>query len=256
VERAAEHHGCEITYAVRGAGPTVLFVLGVGVHGDGWLPQIEEVTAGHMCLTFDNRGMGRSLPSGTPVTVEQTAEDARAVLNAELIGSTPEVGQSLADLVALQVALSFRDRVRSLSLLRTFPSGWAAAPLTLRMIWLGLRSRVGARRKRRRSFLRLVLPAGQDPRKAGLADRLAVLFGHDLADQTPIIRGQPRAMRAANLEGRLSELAVVPTQVVSARHDPIAPPRAGRRLQNGIPGPRYVKAADASHDLPGPRSGT
>jgi pimeloyl-ACP methyl ester carboxylesterase len=57
-------------------------------------------------------------------------------------------------------------------------------------------------------------------------------------------------MRAADATPRLAELAGVPTLVVSAAHDPIAPPRAGRALAAGIPGARYVEMPDASHGAP------
>ena len=33
--------GCYLHYTVRGSGPPVLFIQGVGVQGDGWLPQIR-----------------------------------------------------------------------------------------------------------------------------------------------------------------------------------------------------------------------
>jgi hypothetical protein len=39
-----EHRGCRLSYQVRGDGPPVLFIQGVNIHGDGWLPQIIEVT--------------------------------------------------------------------------------------------------------------------------------------------------------------------------------------------------------------------
>jgi pimeloyl-ACP methyl ester carboxylesterase len=38
--------------------------------------------------------------------------------------------------------------------------------------------------------------------------------------------------------------------VLSAAHDPIAPPRYGRALAEGIQDARYVEFADASHGLP------
>jgi len=31
-----EHRGCRLSYNVRGDGPSMLFIQGVGVHGDGW----------------------------------------------------------------------------------------------------------------------------------------------------------------------------------------------------------------------------
>lgn len=256
-QRNLDHRGCRFVYDVQGKGSPVLLIQGVGVHGDGWRPQVAALSARFSCLTFDNRGMGRSQPAGAPVTVEQMAEDAAALMDAEGWESAHVVGHSLGGLVALHLALSARPRVRSLALLCTFAGGRDAAPLTARMVWLGLRSRVGTRRMRRRAFLRLVMPPGTvaDVDPDGMAERLAPLFGHDLADQPPIVDAQLAAMRAYDATPRLGELAGVPTLVVSAVHDPIAPPRAGRVLADGIPGARSVEMADASHGVPIHRAG-
>jgi pimeloyl-ACP methyl ester carboxylesterase len=251
--RTVECAGCRIVYDVRGPGtsPPVLFIQGVGLHGDGWLPQTEALADHFRCLTFDNRGMGRSEFSGA-VTVEQMAADALAILDAEKIESAHVVGHSLGGLVALHLALAARPRVRSLALLCTFAGGRAAAPLTPRMLWLGLRTKLGTRRTRRRAFLRLVMPpaalTGEDA--DALAGRLAPLFGHDLADQPPIASAQLRAMRKYSAAGRLGELAGLPTLVLSGAHDPISPPRVSAALAAGIPGARHVAFADASHGLP------
>lgn len=247
-----ESRGCRLAFDVRGSGTPVLLVQGVGVQGDGWRPQTDALAERYTCITFDNRGLGRSQPVGAPVTVAQMAEDARAVLDAERIASAHVVGHSLGGLVAVQLALLAPERVRSLALLCTFARGHDAAPLDARMMLLGLRTRVGTRRMRRRGFLGLVLP----PHALAAADvdaeaaRIAELFGHDLADQPPIVAQQLRALRAADASARLAELAGIPTLVVSAAHDPIAPPRAGRALAAGIPGARYVEFDDASHGLP------
>ncbi|HYH66239.1 MAG TPA: alpha/beta fold hydrolase, partial [Urbifossiella sp.] len=147
--------GCRLAYDRRGSGPAVLFIQGVGVHGDGWLPQVEALSDRFTCLTFDNRGVGRSVPAGGPITVDAMAVDALAVLDAEGVAAAHVVGHSLGGLVAAQLALAARGRVTSLALLCTFADGRAAAPLTLRMMWLGLRSRVGTRAMRRRGFASL-----------------------------------------------------------------------------------------------------
>jgi pimeloyl-ACP methyl ester carboxylesterase len=230
----------------------VLFIQGVGVHGDGWLPQVEALAPRYRCLTFDNRGIGQSQPVGDPVTVEQMAEDARVLMDAQGWPSAHVVGHSLGGLVALHLALSARERVRSLSLLCTFANGRKVAPLTPRMIWLGLRTQIGTRRMRRNAFLRLILPAsalaGED--RDALAVRMATLFGHDLGEQPPIVPTQLKAMRASDATPRLGELAGLPTLVASAVHDPIAPPKLGRAIAAGVLGARYVDFADASHGLP------
>lgn len=251
-QHTLEHRGCRISYDVQGQGPPVLLIQGVGVHGAGWRPQVEALAERYTCLSFDNRGMGRSQPLGTSVTVEQMAEDAKALLDAEGWGAAHVVGHSLGGLVALHLALTAPERVRSLSLLCTFSGGPHAAPLTARMIWLGLRSRVGTRRMRRRGFLQIVMPpqAFAEADADQLAEDLAPLFGHDVADQPPIVSPQLKALRAYDATPRLGELAGMPTLVVSAFHDPIAPPRAGRVLAGGIPGARYVEIPDASHGVP------
>jgi pimeloyl-ACP methyl ester carboxylesterase len=250
-ERAVvEFEGCLIHFRVAGRGPAVLFIQGVGVHGDGWRPQVDVCARDYSCLTFDNRGVGRSVPAGRPLSVPQMARDARAVLDAAGVERAHVVGHSLGGLIALQLALTERSRLLSLALLCTFASGRAAAPLTPRMIWLGLRSRVGTRRMRRAGFLGLVLPPGAvtdvDTQAAGLAG----FFGHDLGDQDPATSAQLRAMRGCDVSARLGELAGLPTLVVSARHDPIAPPGLSRQMATGIPGAVYMQADMASHGLP------
>lgn len=252
-----ERPGCRIAFERSGSGPEVLFIQGVGVQGAGWRPQIDVLAQHTTCLWFDNRGIGRSVPGpgDAPVSdlsVAQLADDARAVLDAAGWRSAHVVGHSLGGLIALMLALDAKSRVRSLALLCTFASGRAAAPLTPRMLWLGLRSRLGTRAMRRRGFLQLVLPPGRlrTTDAEALATHVGELFGHDLADQPAIVSRQLRAMRAANATDRLAQLAGTPTLVVSARHDPIAPPAAGLAIATGIPAARYVELPDASHGAP------
>src|SRR6478752_9737116 len=111
---------CDLSYTVRGNGPPVLLIQGVGVQGDAWMPQTDDLAADFTCVTFDNRGMGRSQPAAVAITVEQMARDALAILDAAGIASAHVVGHSLGGVVALQLALSAPARVRSLALLCTF----------------------------------------------------------------------------------------------------------------------------------------
>ena len=247
-----EHKGCRLTYRVRGEGPPVLMIQGVGLHGDGWLPQVDGLAGEYRCLTFDNRGMGRSQPLGEPLSVAQMAEDALVLLDAQGWDSAHVMGHSLGGLIALHLALTVRERVRSLALLCTFARGSVATSLSPRMFWIGLRTRVGPRRSRRRAFLEMIMPPSTlaEIDRDAVAESLIPIFGHDLADQPPIVMKQLAAMRVYDATPRLGELAGLPTLVVSAAYDPIAPPTAGRVLAAGIPQARYVEIADASHGVP------
>ncbi|HEU0051740.1 MAG TPA: alpha/beta fold hydrolase [Longimicrobium sp.] len=251
--RLLEHDGCRLDYQLRGdSGTSVLLIQGVGVHGDGWLPQVDALSTRHRCLWFDNRGMGRSQPLAGALTVERMANDALALLDAEGWPAAHVVGHSLGGVVAQRLALAAPGRVRSLSLLCTFARGAEATRMSLWMAWVGMRTRIGPRRMRRAAFLRLVMtPAAlASADRDALARELAPLFGHDLADQPPVAMRQLSAMRAYDATPRLGELAGIPTLVVSAAHDRIARPELGRALAAGIPGARHVEFADASHGLP------
>ena len=93
------------------------------MHGGAWAPQIEALSGRFQCLSFDNRGLGQSQPLGARLTVEQMAEDALALMDAQGWASAHLIGHSMGGLIALQGALSARARVLSLSLLCTFARG-------------------------------------------------------------------------------------------------------------------------------------
>ncbi|HWO21976.1 MAG TPA: alpha/beta fold hydrolase [Kofleriaceae bacterium] len=247
-----EHRGCRLSYLVVGDGPPVVLIQGVGVGGAGWRPQVDGLRARWRCLSFDNRGFGASQPLGDAVTVELMARDVLALMDAEGWETAHLAAHSLGGLVAVHVARVARARVRSLSLLCTFPSGRIPTQLSPWLVWIGLRMQLGTRRMRRRAFLEVVMPERELLRgdRDALAERLAPLFGHDLADQPPVVRRQLAAMRAYDATSFLQELAGIPTLVVSAAHDRIAPPSGGRTLAAGIAGARYVELPDASHGAP------
>ncbi len=250
--RSTEFRGCQLSYSIDGEGPPVILIQGVGVCGSGWAPQVDGLRSRFQCLTFDNRGIGESQPAGVSITVAQMAHDAFHLMDDAGWASAHVVGHSLGGPVSLEMAIKQPDRVRSLSLICTVARGSDAVRLTGQMLWLGLQSRIGSKRSRRRAFLKIVMP----PEMLGtidtdaLAAQLAPLFGHDLAVQPPVATKQLGALRAYDASSRLGSLAGIPTVVLSAAHDPIAPPRFGKALAAGIPGARFVEFPDASHGLP------
>jgi pimeloyl-ACP methyl ester carboxylesterase len=250
-QRVLEHDGCHLAYRVEGSGPPIVFIQGVGLHGEGWRPQVDALAPRYACLSFDNRGMAASQPVAGRLSVERMATDTLALIDAAGWSSAHLVGHSLGSLVALHVALTARSRVRSLALLCAFAKGSDATRISWPLVRVGLTSMVGSTRAKRRAFLAFVLPpsalrAGDPDAQAA---ELAPFFGHDLALQPPIANAQIGAMRRYDATPRLAELAGLPTLVGSAEHDPIAPPVRGRALAAGIPGARYVEWRDAAHGV-------
>jgi aminoacrylate hydrolase len=243
--------GCRLAYRREGAGPRVLLLQGVGLHGEGWRPQLDALLPDHDCLWFDNRGVGASQPAAARLSVRTMADDALALMDACAWPDAHVVGHSLGGIIALRLALGSPTRVRSLGLLCTFSRGRDAGA-SARMAWIGLRTRVGTRRMRRAAFLEILAApsqlAGRD--RDRMARDMAPLFGHDLADHPAIEGRQLSALRAEDTTPELARLAGIPTLVMSAAHDPISPPAVGRALADAVPGSRYVLLAGQAHGAP------
>ncbi len=231
--------------------PPILFIQGVGVAGSGWMPQVRELSREYRCLTFDNRGLGGSAHVPGPITIEAMAADALALMDAAGWEAAHVVGHSMGGVIAQQLALDAPGRVRSLSLLCTFARGRDAARMTPRVVWLGIRSRVGTRGMRRRAYLEMLYSPGHlaSADLEALAAQTGELIGRDLADSPPILMKQLRALGAHDISARLKGLAGIPTLVLSAELDPIALPEYGRALAAAVPGARYIEVTGQSHGV-------
>lgn len=242
--------GTRIHYQVEGQGPAVVCIQGVGMGGVAWRPQVEALREGHRVVWIDNRGIGGSTLSGE-LGIEHMADDALAVMDALEMREAHVIGHSMGGVIAQELALRAKDRVRSLSLLCTFARGKDAVSLSPGMMWIGLRTRIGTRRMRRHAFLEMVMPASKlAGDRDALAEELGAVFGRDLADQPAIAMKQLGALGRHDASGRLGQLASVPTLVVSASEDRIARPRFGRQIAELIGGARYLELDDAAHAVP------
>lgn len=241
----------DLYYELAGSGSPVLFIQGVGATGEAWRPQVNGFASDFRTLLFDNRGLGRSVPCRAPISIEGMAADARALMDAAGWESAHIVGHSMGGVIAQQLALDAPQRARSLSLLCTFARGKDGARLTPWVLWMTLRTRLGSRPMRRRAFLEMLFPKMElaNANRDELAARIATLIGRDLADSPAILMKQVQALARHDVSGRLHELALIPTLVMSAAHDPIAPPRYGRQIAELIPGATYEEIAGAAHGV-------
>ncbi|TFH26933.1 MAG: alpha/beta hydrolase, partial [Myxococcales bacterium] len=62
-------------------GPPVLFIMGFGMPGAVWGPQVDELKGDHRCCHYDNLGVGLSDRGPLLRTVPAMAEDAVRVLD-------------------------------------------------------------------------------------------------------------------------------------------------------------------------------
>jgi len=242
----------DLYYETTGTGDPVVFIQGVGVLGQGWSPQTESLSKKFHTITIDNRGIGQSTLRSMNFTVEAMADDVLAVIDQLGLKTAHIVGHSMGGSIALEFAIKYPERVRSLSLLCTFLVGKQALKLNPRIFWLGIKTRIGSRQSRRDAFLEILfsrkhLASGVD--RKNLAEVTGQIVGRDLADSPSIIMDQLKALSRHNRYNDLKSLAGIPTLVANAKEDPIALPEFGRDLAANIPNARFILLENASHGI-------
>ena len=116
-----------IAYDVHGdSGSNVLMIMGLGMRGDVWAPQITALQQAHRVATFDHRGLGGSESSDTPLwTMKDMARDAARVMDDLGWERAHLVGVSMGGMVAQEVVARRPDLVSRLVLCGTSPAfGW------------------------------------------------------------------------------------------------------------------------------------
>jgi aminoacrylate hydrolase len=241
----------EISYTDTGHGPAVLFVQGVGLAGRAWSPQTNDLERDYRCISFDNRGLGASRGDTRGLTVEHMARDALGLLDALKIERAHVVGHSLGGVIAQRLALIAPERIASLAFMCTFAGGRDLARPSARLIWLGMRSRIGSASARRRAFARLIMPDAYLATRGidAVMAELEQIFGRPLWQGPAIADVQLHALRSHDQRDQLSRLAAARCIVLSGRLDPIATHAANAALAAGLRAPHRVWD-DASHALP------
>jgi pimeloyl-ACP methyl ester carboxylesterase len=242
----------DLYYEVSGTGDPVLFIQGVGVVGRGWSPQAKELSKKFQVITFDNRGIGQSVNRSRDLTIESMVTDTVALLDHLNLKSAHIVGHSMGGTIAQEFALQHPRRVKSLSLLCTFSQGRQAMQLNARIFWLGLGTRLGTKKMKRKAFLEILYSKKfLDGVNAfdELAEQTGSIVGRDLADSPPIIMRQLKALSRHDSSEKLSKLAGIRTIVVSGKEDPIAQPKFGQDLARRIPNAKYIELENASHGI-------
>jgi pimeloyl-ACP methyl ester carboxylesterase len=119
-------NGVDLAYDVQGEGEPVLFIHGA-IWADFLRPLAEEPAfSGFRRIRYHRRGYGES--GGPAGGFDRQAADIVALLNHLEVDRAHLVGHSEGAMIALVLAASNPDRVRSLALLEPLPSSsWLAA---------------------------------------------------------------------------------------------------------------------------------
>ncbi len=117
--------GGTIAVTAAGAGPAVVLLHGLGLDSSIWDVQLDALAGRQHVLAMDQRGHGHSSPADAPYARH---DDVISVLDELGIAQAALVGSSMGGEVALDTALAFPARVRSLVLFSPSLGGYDWSP--------------------------------------------------------------------------------------------------------------------------------
>ena len=232
------------SFGRRDAAP-VLLLQGLGVDSRGWALQRFPLSRRFRCYAVDNRGVGGSAAAPHPLSLEQMADDAVAVLDDAGVADAHVMGASMGGVLAQILAVRHPERVRSLVLSctacrhhewrRELFEDWAAAVLADGMGALGgegLRWLIGPRLHRRLGmWLNLMARILQQAPPENFA-------------------AQVQAILAASDQLRFELVNVrAPTLVITGSQDLLTPLGDAEELAELITGARLLEVRGVGHAL-------
>lgn len=235
-------------YEVTGEGSPVLLIMGLGMQGAVWQPQLSALRERHRVCYYDHRGIGDSEHDRAVWSMRLLAKDAERLLDALGWDRAHVVGVSMGGMVAQELALRHRHRCSSLTLIATMAGGplaWLPTPTGIRH-WLA--ANFGPKPQRLAALQRLLYPEDflSEVDARAMRERHQLQFGDPAAGS--VLGRQLFAVIRHRAYERLADLEV-PTLVVRPERDQLIRPRQSTRLYGRIRGARLESFPDAGHGV-------
>jgi len=236
-------NGININYSLEGpaSAPVVTLSHSLAANLSMWDPQVPALTPRYRVLRYDTRGHGATDAPAGPYTLEQLAEDARALLRVLGIARTHFVGLSMGGMVGQLLGLGHPELLYSLALCDTS----SRVPPEAGPTW--------------EERIRVAQTQGMEPHVEPTIVRwFTAPFREQRRDVVDRVRemirttkpagyiGCCRAIAALNLTDRLPSITV-PTLIMVGEDDPGTPVAASRAIHEKIAGSELVILKSASH---------
>jgi 3-oxoadipate enol-lactonase len=234
-------NGVRIRYEDGGAGPAVLLLHAFPLSGAMWRGLAERLRERYRVVAPDLRGFGGSDAPPGPLTMDQQADDAAALLEHLGIGRAAVVGLSMGGYIAFALWRRHPEKVAALALADTKAGADSDEGKAGREANARLAEEQGAGAIAEKMIPNLVA--------AGAAQALRdELRGLITANSTDGIAGALRGM--AMRPDSTPDLAgiTVPTLAIVGAQDTLTPPDEARKIAAGVAGPSsLLELPDAGH---------
>jgi 3-oxoadipate enol-lactonase len=236
-------NGIRMNYTLEGptSAPVVTLSHSLATNLSMWDPQVPALTSRYRVLRYDTRGHGGTDAPEGAYSLEQLAEDARALLQALGIARTQFVGLSMGGFIGQILALKYPHLLQRLVLCDTTSRVAADA----RPMW--------------KERIRVAKTHGMEPHVEPTIGRwFTAPFREQHPEVVNPVRAVIRATISAGYIGCCHAIAAldltdclhaisVPTLIIVGEDDPATPVAASQTIHERIQGSELVVLKSASH---------
>ncbi len=276
--KIARANGIDICYEIFGepSAEPVLLIMGLGAQMVLWDDAFCEQLAarGFRVIRFDNRDIGQSgkltggkrltpiellklrflkIPVAAPYKIIDMARDTTSLMDVLGIKSAHLVGASMGGMIAQEVAISFPQRVRSLTSIMSTTGNPKVPPPTKEAAAMLMAPPPTTKEEYFARFAQTwkILRVGSFPEDEALdPSRAARIFSRGLNPAG--VGRQLRAILASGSRKERLRSVTAPTLVIHGTVDPLVRPEGGMDTAASIPGAKLMMVEGMGHAIPIP----
>jgi pimeloyl-ACP methyl ester carboxylesterase len=274
----ARANGIDLCYEIFGDAEAepMLLIMGLGAQMVMWDDDFcrQLAARGFRVIRFDNRDIGKSsqlsggkrltplellklrflkIPLAAPYKIRDMAKDTVGLLDALGIKSAHLVGLSMGGMIAQEIAISFPQRVRSLTSIMSTTGNPKIPPPTREATAVLMAPPPATREEYLVRFAQTwkVLRVGSFPQDEAL-DRARAERTFERGLNPAGVGRQLRAILASGSRKERLHAVKAPTLVIHGTVDPLVHPMGGKDTAASIPGAKLLMIEGMGHALPIP----
>ena len=237
----AKTNGIETNYTVQGEGPWLTMSHSLACNVSMWDEQAELLSRKYKVLRYDTRGHGGSSAPPGPYSLDQMADDVKALFDALGIRKTHWVGLSMGGMIGQAFALKHPGFFQSMVLADTS----SRRPPNAEQMW-GERVKIA----KEQGMEPLVEPTlarwFTEPYRKAHKDVMDRIAGDIRATPAAGYAGACQAIMKVDYLDRLKEIDC-PTLVIVGEQDHGTPPEMAKQIHENLRGSELVIIPSAAH---------
>jgi pimeloyl-ACP methyl ester carboxylesterase len=274
----ARANGIDICYEIFGDAKAepMLLIMGLGAQMIHWDDEFcrQLAARGFRVIRFDNRDIGKSskltggkrltavellklrflkIPVAAPYTLLDMAKDTIGLMDVLSIRTAHLVGASMGGMIAQEIAISFPQRVRSLTSIMSTTGNPKVPPPTREASAILMAPPPATKEEYFVRFAQTwkILRGGSFPEDEAL-DRSRAERTYERGLNPAGVGRQLRAILASGSRKERLRAVKAPTLVIHGSVDPLVRPEGGKDTAASIPGAKFLLVEGMGHALPIP----